>query len=384
MSLAPGVSRTSFSELRPQYVLLKSSMPHRVCVCLHHENVRLLIQPLAKYVAHGVCSDLQTFTNTLVCDVTNETCMFSKCRTCRTYFDDKIKANVVDSTGKIQWEQWTNKHGRTEKEEFEGTVEDCLNHLSSLVRKYLLHVFVKRAQSSVFERSKRKSNDRKVVVQVDYSENFPLNYQDAVQSAHWNIKTLSIFTAYVWCGTSAFSFALVSNNVTHDKYCIDVCLNYIINHVKQHIRNVEEICFFSDGAASQFKQRYLFQNLTHLLTKYDLKISWNFFATSHGKGVVDAIGGTIKRMVWQTMLTKKQCRNAYDFVSIGKEKTNSIIIDEICQTEIEATTSRLQPIFDKTKPVKDTQKLHTVVAIRHDVIECRVYADSESNWTVLF
>ena len=33
--------------------------------------------------------------------------------------------------------------------------------------------------------------------------------------------------------------------------------------------------------------------------EHDLKIRWNFFATSHGKGVVDGIGGTLKRTVWR-------------------------------------------------------------------------------------
>ncbi|CAF0990306.1 unnamed protein product, partial [Didymodactylos carnosus] len=53
-------------------------------------------------------------------------------------------------------------------------------------------------------------------------------------------------------------------------------------------------CVLSDGAASQFKQRHLFQKLTRMMTEYVLKLSWNFFATSHGKGVVDDIGGTVK------------------------------------------------------------------------------------------
>ena len=37
----------------------------------------------------------------------------------------------------------------------------------------------------------------------------------------------------------------------------------------------------------------------------DLNLSWSFFANSHGKGVVDAIDGIVKRMVWQEMATKK-------------------------------------------------------------------------------
>ena len=55
---------------------------------------------------------------------------------------------------------------------------------------------------------------------------------------------------------------------------------------------------FSDGAAQHFKQS-LFFNLVTFLPKLlgveDLKIIYDFFATSHGKGAVDGIGGSAKR-----------------------------------------------------------------------------------------
>ena len=47
------------------------------------------------------------------------------------------------------------------------------------------------------------------------------------------------------------------------------------------------LIFFSDGATSQFKQRYLFSNLHSWEMEHDIELSWNFFATSHGKGVVE-------------------------------------------------------------------------------------------------
>ncbi|CAF5100005.1 unnamed protein product, partial [Rotaria magnacalcarata] len=254
---------------------------------------------------------------------------------------------------------------RSEKEESEGTVKSCVQHLSSLIQQYLSHVFIKRAQ-------------------IDYAENFAMDQQDAIQSAYWNTRMLSIFTAHAWCGANNYSFALVSDNVTHDKYCVAVCLNTIITKLKQYLPDLEEIVFFSDGAASQFKQRYLLQNMTRMMVEHTLKLSWNFFATSHGKGVVDAIGGMVKRMVWQEIMTKKQCRSATDFVRIAKTKTNTIILDEISQTEIDVAKLRLEQLFMATKSVKDTQKLHSVIAIRSDVIECRIYGDSTSKWTVFF
>ncbi|CAF1125761.1 unnamed protein product [Adineta steineri] len=294
----PVIVRTSFAELRPRYVLIKSLMSHRVCVCAYHENVNLLLQVLVKHIKGGMCSDLQTFTSALVYDESNEACMSSNCKTCDKYFETKIRGNIVDLTIKISWLQWKNSHGRAEKQESEGTVKDCVQHLSGLVEQYLLHVFIKRAQSSLFERIKEDTDDRKVLLKVDYSENFAMDQQDAIQAAHWNTKTLSIFTAHAWCGAANYSFALVSDNLSHDKYCVDVCLNNIISKLNQYLPDLEEIVFYSDGSACQFKQRYLFRNMSRLMAKYNLKLSWNFFATSHSKGVVDAIGGVVKRMVW--------------------------------------------------------------------------------------
>ncbi|CAF0905978.1 unnamed protein product [Adineta steineri] len=334
----PVIARTSFAELRPGYVLIKALMSHRVCVCAYHENVNLLLEALVKHVKGGMCSDLQTFTSALVCDESNEACMSSNCKTCDKYFETKIRGNIVDFAIKIKWFQWKNTSGRAEKQESEGTVKDCVQHLSGLVEQYLLHVFIKRAQSSLFERIKEDTDDRKVLLQVDYSENFAMEEQDAIQAAYWNTKALSIFTAHAWCGAVNYSFALVSNNLTHDK----------------------------------------------LSAEYNLKLSWNFFATSHGKGVVDAIGGMVKRMVWLEIMVKKQCRSATDFISIAITKTNTIILDEIYQTDIDASKLKLQQVFATTKSVKDTQKLHTVIAIRPDVIECRMYGDATSKWTVFF
>ncbi len=217
----------------------------------------------------------------------------------------------------------------------------------------MLHVYIKRQQSKFFEESKINASNKKIVVQVDYSENFETKQQDEVQSAHWNSKSISIFTAHAWCSGNDYSIALVLNDISHDKYCVNNCITYIINTLKQKLPSLEEILFFSDGAASQFKQRYLIHNLTRMSYEYQLIFSWHFFATSHAKGVVDGIGGNTKRMVWKQILTKKdKCENAADFVNIAKTKTKAIIIEEITQNDIDKSTTQLQTFFTNTKSVK--------------------------------
>jgi hypothetical protein len=63
---------------------------------------------------------------------------------------------------------------------------------------------------------------------------------------------------------------------------------------------------FTDGAGSQFKNRYVYHHLSHFRKIFGFAIlGWNFFATAHGKGPVDGVGGTLKRMARSTVLRRK-------------------------------------------------------------------------------
>ena len=80
--------------------------------------------------------------------------------------------------------------------------------------------------------------------------------------------------------------------------------------------NILRTVFFSDGAASQFKQRLTLCEIT-LLGK---SLNWNFFATGHGKGAVDGIGGTLKRDVYTVALAKNiAIKNIDDFFDVVLE-----------------------------------------------------------------
>ena len=103
---------------------------------------------------------------------------------------------------------------------------------------------------------------------------------------------------------------------------------------------------WSDGPASQFKNRYMYHALTMFREKLKLLIiDWNFFATSHGKGCIDGIGGSVKRMVWQLVRSRKaNVKTALEFaaaltlketkISIHVIKDPEFIYLEVWQTEL--------------------------------------------------
>ena len=139
-----------------------------------------------------------------------------------------------------------------------------------------------------------KCSEENVVLQVDYSENATIASQNETQSAHWSHGQATLFTAHAWIKDGSESFMLVSDDLNHTKYSVYVYIEYIIKHLKQKVPSIKALNVFTDGASSQFKQRYLFSNLHYWEDDHGLTITWNFFATSHGKGVVDELGGTVK------------------------------------------------------------------------------------------
>jgi len=55
------ISRSSFKDLRPCNVLYKSATPHNMCVCIHHENVALLLRALDEHIYGLKSIDLNAF-----------------------------------------------------------------------------------------------------------------------------------------------------------------------------------------------------------------------------------------------------------------------------------------------------------------------------------
>ena len=81
-------------------------------------------------------------------------------------------------------------------------------------------------------------------------------------------------------------FAIVSDNLNHTKEAVYTFMSFLISKLTEKYKSIKVINVFSDGAASQFKQRYLFSNLHECENEFSMTFIWNFFATSHGKGAV--------------------------------------------------------------------------------------------------
>ena len=268
-----------------------------------------------------------------------------------------------------------------------GTALQCAQQLEQKTPQYLWHVFVKRKQSVYFEDMKENGGDQTVICQIDYAENFTIHDQDQIQSAHWSLKQVSIFTSFTWfngSGGQGQSFGLVSNSTKHNKFSVITCLEILAQEIISIMPDVNTIKFFSDGAASQFKNRFLLQHLTTMMEETGIEFEWNYFASSHGKGVVDGIGGTLKRLVWMENMAGVRCSSAKDFVDICNQKTKTIIVGMVQQAQFDTTEALLVDTFKVIPGLPEIQKQHHVKVLHKDVIEYAKYSTSTDKYVFKF
>lgn len=353
------LGKSKFASMRPKHCKLFDKIPHNVCVCTYHENVRLLLEGLKD---HAYLSTVfETFIGKVVCDSSSKACMTSHCNLCQ----GKIRTFTPSPESLVQplkyW-QWQKAEKKAEKVEILCTVQEAFNELVVQLQPFLLHTYVKRKQAATFKELQGIVNGEEILLQVDFSENASLLNQNEIQSAHWSHGQATVFTAYAWISDGINkSIVLVSDNLDHTKVSVFKYMDTILTLLKHEHKNIKIVNVFSDGAASQFKQRYLFANLQVFEEDHDIKIKWHFFATSHGKGVVDGIGGTVKRSVWRYVKTGAVNVNTPEmFAKVAAERNPNVHIEFVSNENIEKNRTTLEEYWADTLPIPNCLSLHCV------------------------
>ena len=318
------------------------------------------------------------FIATVVCDQNSERCMTGKCEDCRQMFEEKYSLNEGEPSTQQEFFQWKNVDGRWLKVSQKGSLSDVLQALKLQLPAFLLHTFIKRKQSSHFEAEKSKANGKHIVLQVDFAENYSIIQQNEIQSGHWAHNQVTLFTACAYTNQNTVSsYVVVSDDLVHGKFQVATFLDKIIKDIKKECPNSESIAFFSDGAASQFKQRYLFHNITHFEEDYGLKVSWNFFATSHGKGAVDGIGGNVKRLVWNATRTGAFVNNAESFAAEAANRVKNIKVFYVPSQDVTDSQLVLSERWKHTCTLPGTHAVHTIISSKRHMVRYSAYATSE-------
>jgi len=156
------------------------------------------------------------------------------------------------------------------------------------------------------------------------------------------------------------SYVVISNDTSHSKFCVWTFLRKIVSDIKENDPLVDKLMIFSDNCAGQFKNKYSMSALGQMEADFSIDIEWNFFASSHGKGAVDGIRGTVKRHVWTAVKGNRNVHieTANDFHKYIVDKVNGVKSFYIDKSEILDNTSFLQIYWQNVLPIPDIQSSH--------------------------
>lgn len=213
--------------------------------------------------------------------------------------------------------------------------------------------------------------------------------QDAIQAQHWNQQqvTLHPFAIYYKDNnleTRIQSLLIIAECLEHTYEAVHQYKEELFLYLNERFPLIKKIYFFSDGAASQYKNKKNFFELCQHKKEYDFIVEWHFFATSHGKGPCDGIGGIFKRNATRASLQRKfknQIRNAKELFDWATQNENSTMVYRYCSEEnFRKIEVNLKSKYEKLKllPIKGTQQYHTFIPINDKEIKtARFSASSE-------
>jgi len=256
--------------------------------------------------------------------------------------------------------KWEEQNGRLVKNEVKGTVKNLYDYVVSMSQKFFRHCYIKRMQAKQYEEDKKNATlvtSHTAVVQMDFSENYTCISQDEIQSAHWNQGQITLYTSVLWFRDQIMSHVVVSDYMAHNKTSAVIFAGEILAKLPE---GVTEEKIWTDGPASQFKNKYIIAAMKELSRNcHDVKLVWNFFATSHGKGPVDGVGGTLKRIAADKVRSRQCIINGMaDFIAAVQHSSitvTSMTADAVKQHECEL---HLDNIFSEAKAIKGISDFH--------------------------
>ncbi|KAL5510770.1 hypothetical protein EMCRGX_G006371 [Ephydatia muelleri] len=380
---------SKFAQLRPkECVLAGSSGTHTVCVCVIHQNAKLMMAGgRLEALTQGEFKHYSDCLAFILCEPPTAECANGICEDCRGIeplleeLRDIMEDNSVDT---VQYSQWINTD-RANLETHVLSVEDFLSSLKEVLKKLRLHDYIAKKQAAFMSEKKELLSPGEFLVIADFSENYSFVVQDEVQSFHWNNLQAIVhpFLCYYREKNGKLNnicFTVISENKDHDTIAVHLFQIKLIEFLTGHFgAKPKRIVYMSDGCAGQYKNCYNFTNLCYHEADFGVAAEWHFFATSHGKSAADGIGGTVKRTAAKASLQHPKedqiltPAQLYHFVS-SEIKGMHFSFATLNKHEEEARL--LSERYKHSRTVPRTRSQHCVVPYTQSSVEVRQFSAS--------
>ncbi|CAH2095385.1 unnamed protein product [Euphydryas editha] len=374
-----------FIKHRPFYVKPPTVGARETCLCRTHINAQYMINILHrnKIIPHPNMNELIAST---VCSTYNGACMTGNCQECKT---KQIVYYTRDDHQLVKWPQWIRASEMIEKsgkkvritknvkETSEGTVSKLIENFNRTLVELKKHIYKIKIQYKSYRAAIDNLKNDEVVLHVDFSENYNCKHFEEVQSHHFggSRKQITLHTGVMYTKNegedkpTVTSFCTISGNNSHNPVSIWAHLHPVISAIKADYPHITTVHFFSDGPATQYRQKLNFHFICSKIFKdYNfIRVTWNFFEAGHGKGTADGVGGYLKRTADEKVATGLDISDAETFFHILKQlsKVRLYLVTDSEIHNVEKTVPK------NLVPLQGTMQVHQVFTDIPDELQYR-------------
>ena len=147
----------------------------------------------------------------------------------------------------------------------EGSVADLFEEIDFQWHKFLKNSFTTTQQVGYIEQIKQEASEEKtIVIQMDFSENHNLLIQHEAMRAHWTTTQAATFTAHVTVNKDKHhSIAIITDYPSHDVQFVHAAQGVIVDYLRALHPSVRNFNYVSDGASQHFKNNKSILNLSY-------------------------------------------------------------------------------------------------------------------------
>lgn len=338
-------------------IFWNGKIPHSSCLCEICENTVLFAKGLNSALPP---KEIPTTVHEIVelhsCDSDQESCMLGKCELCAK---SDLSVKDFDSDKEVTFSQWNRVDNHIAKSIQSLSFDQAIEKWNSALSVTKKHIHRKRKQVKAYNDHKVNLKPREVLIHVDYSESYSNAQQDEIQSAYFGKQNFSIFTSCSYYRDheelKKVPMSVISESNDHSRIAAFSCVITIVNELKRLVGPIERVILWSDGCASQFRSKFVFALLTHF--EKGINLEWHYNEAHHGKGPMDGVGGTIKRVVYGLVKSRKVVINSAEEFAVEASKA----VPSIKSIFLSQDDEILEPSYVKNAPpIKGTLDIHCV------------------------
>ena len=237
------VSLSKFCTLNPKLCITTNvSGTHNVCVCIHHQNTKFLIDAIRRNKGY------KDFIALIVCSLENAECMLHRCNKCpgiealktflvQEFMDHELEEDIAFKQLQIS-DHTTLLLQSLPLDEFNDLLCDSIKNLTT-------HSYIAKTLSRYLKNCKENLNQNECLILGDFAENYQYIVQDEVQSYHSSKSQCSLTTIVLYFIEEKLlkhkSFCYLSEDVDHDTGFIYKTQEDITRYIKEKLPDVSSV-----------------------------------------------------------------------------------------------------------------------------------------------